>query len=144
MFGLCVDNFGIRYHPTDNSDHILNTSRKKRNYHWLGRGKVCGLNFDWNYEAGYVDMTMPGYIPNKLNRIQHTPKVSQQYSSHHHTGFKYCTPGTQKYATVPNETPTLSKKDTYFVQSIVGSFFIVADRLTDHSSSTKQNQSVKI
>ena len=82
----------------------------------------CGLTFNWNYEAGYVDMEMPGYVPNALNRLQHTPKLSPQYSPHHQTGFKYFTPGTLQYSTSPDETPTLYKQDTNFVKYIVGSF----------------------
>ena len=66
-------------------------------------------------------MEIPGYVPNTLNRLQHTPKLSPQYSPHHHTGFKSCTPGTRKYATAPDETPTLSKQDTTFLQYIVES-----------------------
>ena len=65
---------------------------------------------------------MSGYILNDLNRLQNTPKVSPQQSPHHHTGFKYFTPGTRKYATAWYETPTFSKQDTNFMQYIVGSF----------------------
>ena len=68
-------------------------------------------------------MEMPGYVPNTLNRLQHTPKLSPQYSPHHHTGFKYCTPGKRQYAMAQDETPTLSKQDTTFVKYIAGSFF---------------------
>ena len=63
---------------------------------------------------------MPGYVHNALNRLQHTPKVPPQYSPHHHTGFKYYTPETQQYTTSPDETPTLPKQFTPFVQPIVG------------------------
>ena len=70
----------------------------------------CGLTFDWNYKEGCVDMTMSCYVPNALNRLQHTPKVSPQYSPQLHIGFKYCTPGTQQYETAPDETPTLYKQ----------------------------------
>ena len=92
-------------------------------YHWLVGETFCGLTFNWNYEAGYVDMEMPGYVPNALNGLQHTPKLSPQYSPHYQTGFKYFTPGTWKYETAPDETPTLYKQDTTLVQYILGSFF---------------------
>ena len=75
-------------------------------------------------------MEMTGYFHNALKGLQHTPKVSPQYSPHHHTGFKYCTPGTRQYATAPDEKPTLSKQDTTFVQSIVGYIFLIVDPLT--------------
>ena len=82
----------------------------------------CGLTFNWNYEAGYVDMAISGYVTNALNRPQHTPKVSPQYPPIHHTGFKYFTRVTEQYEMAPDETPTLSKQVTTFVQYIVGSF----------------------
>ena len=38
----------------------------------IGKGGFSCLTFDWNYEAGYVDKAMSGYVPNALNRLQHT------------------------------------------------------------------------
>ena len=67
-------------------------------------------------------MASPGYAPNSLKIPQHTPIVSPKHSPHHHTGFKYCTPGILQYAIEPDETPILSKKDTTLVRSILGSF----------------------
>ena len=92
--------------------------------------KICGLTVNWNYEASYVDMAIPGYAPNASNRLQHTPKISPQYSPYHHTGFKYCAPGTQKYAMEPDEELILSKQDTTFVQYIVDHSCYMLDRLT--------------
>ena len=39
---------------------------------------IYGLNFDWNYKAGYVDMSMPGYIKNTLLEFQHAPTSTTQ------------------------------------------------------------------
>ena len=119
-FRLCVDGFGIRYHSTGDADHIPNTLREICDIatDWEGIF-FCGLTFDRNYKAGYVDMEMTGYVPNALNRIQHTPKVSTQYYPHHHTGFKYFTLVIRQYVTSPDETSIISKQDTTFLQSIV-------------------------
>ena len=72
---------------------------------------------------GYVDMEIPGYVTHALNRIQHTPKVSPKHFPHHHTGFKFFTPGTGQYAMEPDETSTISKQDKTFVLYIMGSLF---------------------
>ena len=121
-FYLCVYIFWDKYHSTYDADHILNVLKEKHDMINDGEGKnFCNLTLDYNYEAGYVDMEIPGYVPNKLNRLQHTPKVSPQYSPHYHTSFKYCTPGTRQHGTAPDETPTLYKQDATFVQYIVGS-----------------------
>ena len=88
-------------------------------------------------------MAIPGYVPNALNRLQHTPQVSPQYSPHHHTGFKYCTPGTRKYATAPDETPNISKQDTNFVKYIVVSL-LYYDRPLDGTILLALKKSAKI
>ena len=119
-FCLCVDDFGIKYHSTDDADHKLNALKEKYTIVNNREGKnFCGLTFYFNYKAGCVDMEMPGYVSNELEKLQHTPKVSTKYYPNHHTGFKYFTPGTQQYATATDETPTLSKQYTTFVQYIV-------------------------
>ena len=76
-FCLCVDGFGIKYHSKDDAGHILNALKEKYaiTTDWEGNNS-CSLTFDWNYEEVYVDIEMPGYVPNALNRIQQTPKVS--------------------------------------------------------------------
>ena len=87
-FCLCVDDFGIKYHSTDNADHILNSLKEKYaiTTDWEEKN-FCGLTFNWNYEAGYVDMEMTVYVTNALNRLQQIPKEPPEYSPHHHTGF---------------------------------------------------------
>ena len=119
-----VDDFGIKYHSTEDADHILNSLKGK--YYittdWEGKN-FCGLTLDCNYKADCIYISMPGYVTNALNRLQHTPKLSPQYSSHQHTGFKYCTLETRQYEMAPDETPTLSKQDTTFVKYRVGPFY---------------------
>ena len=43
-----------------------------------------GLMLDWNYDEGYVDVSMPGYIPKLLRRLQHPAPKKQQHSPHDH------------------------------------------------------------
>ena len=57
---------------------------------WEGTN-YCGLTFKWNYSAGYVDVSMPGYVQKTLKRLQHTPRTYPQYSPHAHVPIQYAT-----------------------------------------------------
>ena len=123
-FCLYKIDFGIKYPPTDYADHIINSLQEKYSIttDWEGKN-FWGLTLDWNYEAGYADMEMSGYTLNELNRLQHTSKVSPQYSPHHPTGFKYFTPVKWQYSKELDEKSNLSKQDTTFMKYIAGSFY---------------------
>ena len=59
-FCLCVDDFGVEYHnKTDAQDflHMLG-QHYKYTVDWTGR-HFCGLTLNWNYNAGYVDVSIP-------------------------------------------------------------------------------------
>ena len=38
---------------------------------WKGMN-YCGLTFNWNYDEGYVDVSMPGYVSCALAHFNHT------------------------------------------------------------------------
>ena len=87
------------------------------------KGKnYCGLTFDWHYEDGYVDVSMPGYVRECLQRLGYKPQRSPQYSSHAHTPVKFGKKGARQYATAPDDSPSLSSKETKHIQSTTGSF----------------------
>ena len=123
-FCLYKNDFGIKYPSTDYADHIINSLQEKYSIttDWEGKN-FWGLTLDCNYEAGYADMEMSGYTLNELNRLQHTSKVSPQYSPHHPTGFKYFTPVKWQYSKELDEKSNLSKQDTTFMKYIAGSFY---------------------
>ena len=89
-FCLCVDDFGIKYFNKDDLDHFLNSLSTKYKYSvdWLGTN-YCGLTLRWNYDKGYVDILMPGYIDSALVRLQYKQLKHPQYSPHQHQSFKY-------------------------------------------------------
>jgi hypothetical protein len=76
-FCLCVDEFGIKYFSTANTDHLLNSlgQHYKISVNWAGTD-YCGLSIKWNYAKRYVDISMPGYIASTLERLQH-PKPAR-------------------------------------------------------------------
>ena len=72
IFCLCVDNFGVKYFSKEDADHLLTALREKFEVtiDWEGKN-YCGLNIDWNYTNGWVEISMPHYIPNMLRKFNH-------------------------------------------------------------------------
>ena len=126
-FCLCVDDFGIKYFSKDDANHLLQAIGQHYTYttDW-GGNNYCGLHFQWNYEDGYVDVSMPDYVQKTLDRLQHKPPPSPQYSPHAHVPIKYATKNTRQYATTPDTSPLLSPKQTKFIQSVTGSHLYYA------------------
>ena len=129
-FCVCVDDFGIKYWSKDDRDHLLNSIGHTFKYTTDLEGKnYCGLTFDWNYDLGYVDISMPNYVTKCLKRLQHVPSVSPQYSPHTHVPIAYGKKGTRQYATTPDTSPLLPPKQIKHIQSITGSFLYYARAL---------------
>ena len=82
----------------------------------------CELTFDWHYQEGYVDVSMPGYIKEVLKRLQHTRSKRIQYSPHEYLPIYYGKYNATQYASSTDTLPTLPITDTRYIQSVVGSF----------------------
>ena len=91
-FCLCVDNFRIQYFSKVDANHLLQAIDNHYIYttDWEGNN-YCELTFQWNYDAGYVDVIMSGYVQKTLTRLQHTPNISPQYSPHARVPIQYTT-----------------------------------------------------
>jgi hypothetical protein len=48
----------------------------------LGRKNYCGLLLDWNYEKGYVDISVPEYVKTALHKFQHKPLTRPAHAPH--------------------------------------------------------------
>ena len=132
-FCLCVDDFGIKYFSKDDANHLLQAIGKHYAYTTDWEGKhYCGLTFEWHYELGYVDVSMPGYVRKTLIRLQHKPQVSPQYSPHDCVPIQYATKNTRQYATAPDTSPFLSPVETKYIQSVTGSLLYYG-RAIDYS-----------
>ena len=117
-----MDDFGIKYYSKDDDQHLINAIGRNYQYttDWTRRS-YCGLTLDWNYPAGYIDMSMPGYLEKYLKRLQDKQRVTPQYSPHTHIPIKYAIKNTRKYATSPDTSPLLDPKETKYIQSVTGS-----------------------
>ena len=80
FFFPCVDDFGVKYFSKDDADHLLIALRShyKISVDYEGM-HYCGFTIEWNYEKGYVDISMPKYIPALLRKLQHPKPAKLQY-----------------------------------------------------------------
>ena len=71
-FCLCVDDFGIKYFSEDGKQHFLSTLKKYYNISVDDDGSnYLGLTIDWHHDQGFVDISMPGYIPKHRSSLNH-------------------------------------------------------------------------
>ena len=90
IFCLCVDDFGAKYWSKEDADHLCNAIGMTYKYAVDREGQnYYGLSLDWNYVLGYVDISMPKYMPDTLKKLIHTPNISPQYAPHKHNSIHY-------------------------------------------------------
>ncbi|GFH54654.1 hypothetical protein CTEN210_11130 [Chaetoceros tenuissimus] len=124
VFCLCVDDFGIKYFSEDDRDHLLDAL--KSNYKIstdLEGTHYCGLKLDWDYAKGIVEISMPDYVVQTLQRLCHSQPTRPQYAPH--TWNKPVFGRKVQYANY-DESPLLDAAGIKFVQSTVGSFLYYA------------------
>ena len=83
-FCLCVDDFGVKYYTKEDAHHLINALKQgyPTSVDWEGKN-YCGYTFDWNYEKGYVDVSMPTYIPKMLKKFNHSVPTKPQRAPHY-------------------------------------------------------------
>ena len=126
-FCLCVDDFGIKYFNKADAQHLL-TSLKKHytvSTDWEGKN-FCGLALKWDYVRQTVDISMPTYVLELLQKLLHKPNKHPQYSPHHYNPIVYGQKGKQQMATSETTSAILDKQTTRTIQSIVGSLLYYA------------------
>ena len=118
VFVLCVDDFGIKYFNEDDKNHLLNSLREHYKVTVDETGEnYLGYTLEWHYDEGYVDASMPLYIPRALRRFNHPHPKRPQYAPHKWTTPTY---GQKiQYAHI-DDSPFLNPTDTILVQSING------------------------
>ena len=125
-FCLCVDDFGLKYcNQQDDKEFIdhLGTTYKYT-VDWLGR-LFCCLTFDWNYNKGHMDISMPNYDIYALNILQYN-KQQSQYSPHIYNPIIYGKVGQRPYTTSPDTSQLITSQETIPVQSVLGTFLYYA------------------
>ena len=120
LFCLCVDDFGIQYHNRADADHLIHALQQfyEITIDWKGRN-YCGLQLDWDYQAGHVDISMPGYIEHLLDRLKHQKTKRQVDAPHRWRKPEYGK--TTQYNIPIDNSPYLTAMAAILIQSTVGS-----------------------
>ena len=124
---MFVDDFGIKYYRKSDLKKLLKALQVnyKITTDFSGQN-YCGLTIKWNYDKGFVDISMPGYVTKALDKFQHNAKTLQ-YSPH-----KYVQPnfGEQiQFPKPPDTTLKTSAKETKYVQAVAGTFLYYSHAL---------------
>ena len=122
-FALCVDDFGVKYFSKPDALHLIQAL--KTNYEitidWTGNA-YCGLDLEWNYQKGFVDVSMKGYVKRALTRFQHVPSSTRtQHAPHPWSQPSYGRSSPQQPTTTPS-APPLDATATRRIQAIAGTF----------------------
>ena len=93
---------------------------------WTGESYL-GIDIDWEYKKGHVDISMPEYIPKALTRLNHPAHKKPQYAPHRWTDPAY---GQRLHmAPDPDSSELLNQKVIKFIQTVVGIFLYYAQAL---------------
>lgn len=93
---------------------------------WSG-SLYCGLNLDWNYEKGFVNVSLQGYVKRALKRFNQFPTSTRtQHAPHPWQAPVYGRKNAQQ-PTTSSSTPLLDKKATGRIQAIIGTFIHYAE-----------------
>ena len=81
-FTLVADNFGIKYQGQEHAENLLKALCDDYTVEVDLTGKLyVGINLDWNYKKGYVDISMPECIQKQLTCYTH-PSPRQKRHTH--------------------------------------------------------------
>ncbi|KAI2504487.1 Reverse transcriptase (RNA-dependent DNA polymerase) [Fragilaria crotonensis] len=119
-FTLAVDDFGIKFFSQTDADHLFAALATKYalTKDWTG-SSYLGFKIDWNYDAGHVDISMPGYVPKALLTLRHSTPTRPQHSPHRWTAPVY---GRKIQLANTDISPLLDKLGIKRVQQISGLF----------------------
>ena len=89
-FTLVVDDFGIKYIGQENAQHMIDALKEFYEVEIDRKGKLyCGISLDWNYNAKYVNISMPNYVHKQLIRYKPDPPRRPQYSPYEPKSIHY-------------------------------------------------------
>ena len=86
---------------------------------WKGQ-LYFGITLNWNYNEGYVEISMPNYVAKKLTKYGNKPPKRQQYCPYEPNPIIY---GKNSDIIVhEKESLPLNETDKKFIQQVLGSF----------------------
>ena len=85
-----MDDFGIKYTNKKDADHLISALQEKYEVtqDWTG-GLYCGITLKWDYKKIQLEISMPGYVKDALQKFQHHTPTRPQHSPHQWTAPQY-------------------------------------------------------
>ena len=129
-FTLVVDDFGVKYVGVEHVHHLiscLKSNKYKLTEDWTG-GLYCGIALKWNYDAKYVDISMPGYIKKKLQEYGHVYQDRVQTCPYSPEPKAY---GTKAQAPLPiDDSPPSTKRVSGGYNKSLEAFYTTPEQST--------------
>ena len=76
-FTLCVDDIGVKHYSKEDLSHLLQALRKHYKLYVNQEGThYMGLTMKWNHIEKFVDISMPKYVPQLLDRLNHKKPIN--------------------------------------------------------------------
>eukprot|EP00804_Cyclotella_cryptica_P001979 CCRYP_007399-RA/>CCRYP_007399-RA protein AED:0.38 eAED:0.38 QI:0/0/0/1/0/0/2/0/385 len=101
QFSLVVDDFGIKYTGQQHLDHLIASIKKHYNVTVDHTGSLyCGITLNWQYNKGFLDISMPGYVQKQLIKYNHPKPKQPVHTPWEPYPIKYGSPVQQ---TLPND-----------------------------------------
>ena len=108
-FTLTIDDFGVKYIGKEHAEHLMSVLKQhyKMEEDWKGE-LYCGISIKWNYIKGYVDVSMPNYVHQKLVEYSHEKPKRAQYYPYAPPPVRY---GKDSNLTIPEEISPPATQD---------------------------------
>ena len=109
------------------ADHLFSALKQKYDItlDWTGTNYLA-FTLDWHYHAGYVDLSMPVFVPKGLKKYNHVKPKLPQHAPHRWTKPVY---GSKVQYATNNKSPPLDKTGTSLVQGVSGTFLYYGQAL---------------
>ncbi|KAL7480669.1 hypothetical protein ACHAW6_006340, partial [Cyclotella cf. meneghiniana] len=129
QFSLIVDDFGIKYTGKQHLDHLIASIKKHYNVTVDRTGSLyCGITLNWQYNKGFLDISMPGYVQKQLSKYNHPRPKKPVHTPWEPYPIKY---GNAEQESLPHDnSPPLNAKEIKHIQQVIGSFLYYS-RATD-------------
>ena len=120
-FALCVDDLRVKYHSQQDLQHLIHSLRTnyKISIDYDGKNSY-GVQLDWNYNEGYVDISIPLYVHKALKTYSHPSPVRLQYSPH--LWNRPVCGNTLQVAPTENNESIMDKQRKRWIQLVVETF----------------------
>jgi hypothetical protein len=125
-FKLAVDDFGIKYIIEMHLQHLYDALPMEiyKIVEDTAGNLFCGINLQWNYNKGYIDLSIPKYFLKQLTRYAHPAPLKPQHCPYSPNPIKY---GKDNQAPTPTgNSPLINDAGKKQIQQVVGSFLYYA------------------